>query len=627
MSHPAGGEDLVNRHDMLDESRAHTVVDTWRRITQALGDAVTPEAVINTVVDESVRLLGADAGSVMLVTPDGQHLEIRGTTGYDPGRVEAWRVLPLQRRTPSTEAYVTQTAILIERSAEAIQAYPALREVLAQVTGSFASLPLTVRDQTLGVLALSFYTERRFDATDRAFLSTLANVCAQSLQRSAALAEAHLLNTRLQFLAEAGAILSRSLDLTTILDSLARLTVPDIADWCVIYLPGPDGRLEPVTITHQDPQMVTLLQHYTRRYPTHASADSGVGRVYATGQPELVATITDEMYETASIPEEHRRDLRQLHLRSIITVPMLVAGRPIGVLGFGRTTAARAYTPDDLDFAQQVAARAGKAVENARLHRELQQELTARLAMQQVLDDTNAHLEDRVRERTEELQNLNDDLQAFAHSVSHDLRTPIRHITSFADLLSRHLPPGTDRAARALDQIKHGAHRLSATVDGLLVLTRSSQQPLNCTDVALDALLTDVIADLDVSAALHPVEWRIGPLPTIRGDAALLALVMQNLLHNAVKFTAHIPQPVIDVSASHREATTFITVHDNGPGFDPTYAHKLFQPFQRLHHPAEFEGTGLGLANVRRIVQRHGGHIWAASAPGQGATFTFTLPD
>ncbi|WP_168734894.1 GAF domain-containing protein [Deinococcus sp. KSM4-11] len=611
----------------LATQRAWSFVQTWWRVTQALGTSVTPEHVIDTVVHEGVQALGADAGSVFLSHPDGQALELSATVGYEPSLLADWRHLPLTRITPSTEAFLSRVPVIVETVEQAVHDYPVLRGVMASTAGSLVALPLLVGEETLGVLALTFHKERAFDAMDRAFLGTLASLCAQSLQRSTALAEAQRLNEQLGFLAEASTILSRSLDLPTILDAIAHLTIPRIADWCVIHLPGENGQLEPVTIVHQDPAQVSFLRAFTRRHPTSATADSGVGRVFTTGRAELVPTITDEMYEASPLDEASKEEVRQLQLRSIINVPMVAAGTVVGVLGLARTHVDRAYTPADLELAQQVANRAGKAVENARLHQALQVELHERTQVQRALDAMNLQLEDRVRERTAELQQLNEELQAFAHSVSHDLRTPIRHITSFADLLERQLPTGNARAEQALGQIRHGAQRLTATVDGLLLLSQASQQPLHRTDVNLHQLTRQVIDTLSADATARSVEWRLSPLPTVQGDAGLLTLVLQNLLGNALKYSSQSDCAVVEVSASHMEDGTLISIRDNGVGFDATYAHKLFLPFQRLHHPSEFEGTGLGLANVRRIVQRHGGQVWAASVPGEGATFSFLLPD
>ncbi|GHF44145.1 signal transduction histidine kinase [Deinococcus metalli] len=594
------------------ESRAAAFVHTWGRVTDALGSATTPEGVIDVVVQEAIRELGADAGSVFLPAEDGLSLEIRGSTGYDERRLDGWQRLPLSRHTPTTDAFLHRRPVFLETVEDAVRAYPCLGTVLSGVTGSLVSLPLTVRDDILGTLALTFSQERTFDDLDRTFLTSLAGGCAQALQRSAALAASEQLNDRLTFLADVSGVLSTSLDLDRTLASVARLTVPRLADWCVIYLPVEGGPLEPVTVMHQDPAMVEFLLDFTRRYPTHTTPDSGIGRVYLTGEPELVPTIPDEAYDQLPTENGYRDDVRRLQLRTVLTVPMKAAGHVVGVLGMARSSLDRAYTEDDLAFALQVAGRAGKAVENARLHRSL--------------DALNAHLEERVQQRTEALVAANRDLQAFAHSASHDLRTPIRHIASFAELLARRLPVEDERSRSALTQIETAARRLSDTVDGLLMLSTSGQQPLSVVAVDLDALTHTITAELSADHPGRVIEWVVRPLPTVLGDASLLTLVLQNLLGNAVKYTRECTPAVITVEAATSADEVAVTVRDNGVGFDPDYAHKLFVPFARLHSPDSFAGTGLGLANVRRMVERHGGRVWAHSGGGTGALFGFTLP-
>lgn len=608
----------------MERSELH--VRAWWRVTQALGGATLPDEVIRVVVHEGVRAMGADAGSVMLVSAHGEELVIQGSVGYDPDLVDLWRHLPLSRHTPATVAFTRCTPVLVETTQQALHDYPVLAPVLRASTGSLAALPLLVADRVLGVLTLSFAQPRVFDATDRTFLLSLAAQCAQALQRSAALREAEVQGTQLSFLAEASAVLGRSLDLTTTLDSIAGLTVPRLTDWCVIHLPGPEGRLSPVTVVHQDPAMVSFLRQFTERYPSFVDDDSSVARVFRSGQAEVVPEITDAMYDVIPMPEVWKDDVRRLQLRSVITVPMLAGGVVVGVLGMARTSLERAYTQGDLAFAQEVAARAGNAVEHAQLYQQLQRELAQRERAQQALDAANAHLEERVQERTRELAEVNEELRAFTYSASHDLRTPARHISSFAEILERRWDSTDERSREALEQIQQAARRMHAIIDGLLSLSRSSQLALKPVPVALGALVQGAIGALALETQGRSVEWRVSALPDVSGDAGLLALAVQNLLSNAVKYTQREPHAVIEVFAERRGNELIVSVRDNGVGFDPAYAHKLFQPFQRLHHPAEFEGTGIGLATARRIISRHGGRLWAQSTLDRGATFSFSLP-
>ncbi|MFB9993149.1 ATP-binding protein [Deinococcus oregonensis] len=598
----------------------------WWHLTQALSRAQTPQHVTDVVVQEGISAMGAHAGSVMLLSHDQTALNITAFSGYSLEQINPWRVLPLDRDIPATQAFKQRQALFIETKKQALLDYPLIQGALEGFSGSIVALPLMVQDQLLGVLSLSFNVQRLFSSVERLYLLSLASQCAQALQRTTSLQEAQILNDRLSFLAEASEILSSSLDLAVTLDSIAELAVPRLADWCAIYLPTPDGLLDPVTVVHQDSAMVDLLRQFISRNPVQIASDNGTARVFVTGVPELVPVVTDEMYDAIPQSEDWKAEVRRLQLRSVITVPMRSRGRVVGVLGMARTSLERVYGPADLTFALEVAGRSGAAVENASLYGQAQQELLMRTQAQQELDAALLLLEERVKERTHELEQVNGELEAFAYSASHDLRTPIRHITSFAQLLNRHLQASDPRASRLLEQIQQAATRLTATVDGILSLSRSSRLSLQPEAVDLNVVARDVVRGLYATHPDRAIDWQLSPLPVVQGDAALLQLALQNLLDNAVKYTRLQPEAVIQVSAQQRTDEDIITVRDNGVGFDAEYGHKLFEAFQRLHHPADFEGTGIGLANVRRIVGRHGGRVWAESLPGQGACFSLSLP-
>ncbi|GGO31779.1 sensor histidine kinase [Deinococcus humi] len=238
-----------------------------------------------------------------------------------------------------------------------------------------------------------------------------------------------------------------------------------------------------------------------------------------------------------------------------------------------------------------------------------------------------AQLEQQVAERTEELRLLNADLDAFSYSVSHDLRTPIRHITSFAGLLERSLERNDPvKAARHLEVIVQAASRMDALVSGLLALAQSSRSQISRSSVNLLNLFEQVKQDLELDLKERHIDWNIGPLPTVQGDEVLLRQVVWNLLSNALKYSRTQPQAGVTVVAQRKAEEWIVEISDNGVGFDPRLAERLFKDFQRLHHQDEFEGVGVGLATVQRIILRHGGRVWATSIPGQGATFGFSLP-
>jgi light-regulated signal transduction histidine kinase (bacteriophytochrome) len=239
----------------------------------------------------------------------------------------------------------------------------------------------------------------------------------------------------------------------------------------------------------------------------------------------------------------------------------------------------------------------------------------------------NEALERQVRERTTQLEAANKELESFSYSVSHDLRAPLRHIDSFTNLLLQSESSLTEKGRRYLDLVSGAAKRMGHLIDDLLNLSRNSRAEMTRTRVNLQEMLDETIQRLQPETEGRNILWKKSSLLQVQADPALLQLVFNNLLLNAVKYTRQRNPAEIEVGCLHdsaNEVTVF--VRDNGAGFDMKYANKLFGVFQRLHRDDEFEGTGIGLANVRRIIARHGGRTWAEGKVDGGATFYFTLP-
>lgn len=244
------------------------------------------------------------------------------------------------------------------------------------------------------------------------------------------------------------------------------------------------------------------------------------------------------------------------------------------------------------------------------------------------LQQEETRLRERVDEQTQSLQQANKELEAFSYSVSHDLRAPLRAIDGFSQILSEDYEHLLDADGQdSIKRIRLATQRMGSLIDDLLELSRISQTPLVKVEVDLSALANDIARDLSTVEPDRAVSWRIAPNVQVRGDRNLLRILMVNLLGNAWKYSANVPQATIEFGAISTGSGKTCFIRDNGAGFDMQYQEKLFKPFSRLHGRAEFEGTGIGLATVQRILNRHGGKIWAEGRLNEGACFYFQLPD
>ena len=301
--------------------------------------------------------------------------------------------------------------------------------------------------------------------------------------------------------------------------------------------------------------------------------------------------------------------LLQQGLRSALRVPIMYEGALVGVLSMAADQP-RFFTAEHAEIARVIVDQLGIALQQANLRERITRQ--------------SAELERRVDERTAQLEAANRDLEAFSYSVAHDLSAPLRGMSGFANLLKADVQAGDlGQLPDYADRIINGAGKMGDLIQGLLDVARVSHGKIDRGRVDLGAMLEDILAEQKVRGR---VDVNIGPLPAIYGDQASLRQLWTNLISNAVKYSAKRQKPVISINCEVGTSELIFRVRDNGAGFDPEHAARLFGLFQRMHLPSDFEGTGVGLAIVRRVAERHGGRVWAESRPDDGATFFVALP-
>jgi signal transduction histidine kinase len=416
------------------------------------------------------------------------------------------------------------------------------------------------------------------------------------------MAEVSAAERRLAFLAEASAHLASSLDYETTLRRVARLAVPELADWCVVDTLDEDGSVSLLAVAHVDPGQETLVRTLRRRYPPDRQARYGLQKVLSSGRPEVYPEILPAWRQAAARDAEHLRLMQALDARSSMCVPLRARGQTLGAMTFVRSASGQRYGPSDVALAQELADRCALALDNARLHSQLQETV-----------------------RTREL---------FLASLAHDLKTPLTASLGYAQLVQREAASAPQSAsARRLAGwaaiIEENTARAAALLDELLDIARleaGHSLDLDRRPTDLVALAHRVAADHQRSTQRHHITVD-GQAADVVGewDADRLARVLDNLLGNAVKYSPKGGQIAVRVTVKGSWAV--VTVADEGLGIPVSNRSRIFEPFQRGPNvEGQVGGSGVGLASVRLVVEQHGGSVSVESQEGVGSTFTVRLP-
>ena len=574
-------------HSAADQ--ATQLLTHLQSVTQALAAVRQSDEVFQIILGDALNALGAISGVVLLV--EQTQLQVVARRGHDDASV--WQDGDLSGRRPSPDALRLNTPLFFPESGDLVAMYPELEARTGGVAAvASAVLPMVEGSRPLGVIVLDFKEPHRFTPDEEHFLRTLAGQCALAL-------------TRAQL---SGDLERQVYDRTAELQAFVQFTEAADGETDVLALAGRAvdtlNVLFPgcTSVYYALEDNLWRARVYTSDLQTTPALLSTIQAGIPLDTPIFARSLqTGEPVFVDSWDPEREQFANSGVYRRVATYPLIIGGRPQAMFALGLRD-----TPRWSAHHQAVFRSVGRSLQLALERIETTRQLTAQRDL---------------------LRASNEELEAFTYSVSHDLRTPVRHIISFGELLRRSLPEPLDaRAERYFGIVSKAALTLNTLIDGMLELSRTSRQPLKAEPVKLDRVFQAVIQKVEATQPQRQIGWQIRDLPTVTGDVELLRQVITALVDNAVKYTRDREHAVIEVWAEDRGQSWAVLVRDNGVGFNPQYSGKLFTMFQRLHRSEDFEGTGVSLANARRIVARHGGTMTAEGRPGEGATFGFILP-
>jgi len=427
---------------------------------------------------------------------------------------------------------------------------------------------------------------------------------------------------RSRLLADAGAVLDSTFELNELMDRVSELLVRRIADWCAIHLREGE-QLQRATLRHRNSEKMGLL---AQSFPE--VDDPETFRAVREAQSELLSGALPQDLARIVPSGERTLALKKTALQSLIRSPIKVHGQVIGLLTLGSEDPSRFYDRSDVTMAENLADRIGLSRESSRLYAEAQREIAHRKEIEARIRVFNTELERRVKERTSLLEEATREANSFAYTVAHDLRAPLRAITGFCHALREDYSAAVDATGQDyLQRIVTGAKRMDDLIRDLLDYARLNRAEIQRSIVDLDELLEEALLAMahELRERNADVQWA-RPLGRVVGQGPILVQTFTNLVSNAVKFVESGVKPEVRIRAEPRGARVRVIIEDNGIGIAPEHQERIFGIFERLNHAERYPGTGIGLAIVRRAVERLGGAVGVESQAGQGSRFWVELP-
>ncbi|UBF25802.1 GAF domain-containing protein [Kovacikia minuta CCNUW1] len=484
---------------------------------------------------------------------------------------------------------------------------------------AYVSVPISMGGKLWGLLTTYQNTGSRcWQALEVSLLTQVGNQLGAALQLADSIQEVQLQAERRQLIANIADRIRKPLDIQTILNTTAEDARHLFnADRVAVYRFNPDWNGEFIAESVADGWVHLVETNVTKIWEDTYLQETQGGR-YQNNE-----TFAVEDIYTVGHRECHIELLEQFQTRAYAIAPIFTGKNLWGLLAVYQNGAPRSWQPAEVDLLAQIGIQLGVALQQAELFANLHQEVAERQQAEQQVRQLNQNL----HQRNAELEVVNQELEAFAYSVSHDLRAPLRSIDGFSQAILEDYTACLDETGQDyLRRIRSATQRMGQLIDDLLTLSRVTRSELRQETVNLSALAQAIATDLHQSDPSRAVEFAIQENLIDTGDPRLLRVVLINLLDNAWKFTSKKATARIEFNVTIQEdGKKIYFAKDDGSGFDMAYADKLFGPFQRLHSMSEFPGNGIGLATIQRIIHRHGGRVWAEGILGQGATFYFTL--